>query len=133
MALSYEKAKELKDNGFSQDNIGERWYADGCENCICNNPESQIKYPEIRGIAIEALGKYIIKIPTLEELIEACGEEFEKLELCSCMPSPHDHACVWDARPKNGRIDGEPADKWDGRGDTPSEAVANLWLALNKK
>lgn len=72
-------------------------------------------------------------LPTLTELIEACGEEFGTLELCSCMPAPHDHACIWDARPKDDRIAGEYVDKWTGRGDTPEEAVANLWLALNSR
>lgn len=57
--------------------------------------------------------------PTLEELIEACGEDFQKLETIV-------------------------GDKWQGvggagirdievEGNTPSEAVARLWLALNKK
>lgn len=71
--------------------------------------------------------------PTLEELIEACGEGFGKLELCSCMLAPHDHAAIWDARPKDENINGEHADKWAGRGENPKETVANLYIALHAK
>ena len=56
--------------------------------------------------------------PSLSELIEACGLKFGSLNR---------YGDVWDAEP--------PADDithgaWSG--DTPEEAVARLWLALNK-
>jgi len=55
--------------------------------------------------------------PTLSELIEACGEKFYQLT---------DMGIGWTA------IDN--VERWHrGDGKTPEEAVARLWLALNKK
>jgi hypothetical protein len=61
-------------------------------------------------------------VPTLSELIEACGEMFGSL-----VKSTHFGATMWLAHSRNAR----PA-KTEG-GSTPEEAVARLWLALNKK
>jgi len=55
--------------------------------------------------------------PTLSELIEACGESFYNLVKQQ----------VWVARAYN-----EIEDEYVGTGNTPEEAVAELWLALNK-
>lgn len=67
-------------------------------------------------------GRYLnngeVYVPTLEELIEACGDGFQTLE----------------------RYKGVP-DRWQANtlkqksflGATPVEAVAKLWLALNPK
>jgi len=60
--------------------------------------------------------------PTLSELIEACGDRMMNLE-----------------RVIDGGIDGKERLWWAGDknnsngGETPEEAVANLWLAINKK
>lgn len=64
--------------------------------------------------------------PSLSELIVACGDRFYSLNLCS-----------------TGKEGGNPAPmEWvahtmpmsaGGHGETPEEAVARLWLALNKK
>lgn len=55
--------------------------------------------------------------PTLSELIEACGDAFLQLyRVCDG---------VWGA--SAGGLDGPE------KGNTSKEAVANLWLALNKK
>ena len=58
--------------------------------------------------------------PSLSELIEACGDLSFKLEWGS-------NEKVWYAHGSIGR-GGE-----DTKGETPEEAVANLWLELNKK
>lgn len=55
--------------------------------------------------------------PTLEELIKACGDAFYRLDR-----TPIGTWCAFGAE----MID-------DGAGDTPTEAVARLWLALNLK
>lgn len=57
--------------------------------------------------------------PTLSELIEACGEQFLSLE-----KNP-------DGWLASSEEDGNMPVGIDGA--TPEEAVANLWLALNKK
>lgn len=54
--------------------------------------------------------------PSLSELIAACGV-FDALICTNRKPN-------WTATDGNGH---------DGEGDTPEEAVARLWLALNKK
>jgi hypothetical protein len=88
--LSYQTAVKLKEAGFPQDYT----------NAPIGEPVSDYVYS-----------------PTLEELIEACGDELYDLQ----MKSPN----YWIA---TGNQDGE----WkEGFGSTPSEAVANLWLALN--
>ena len=55
-------------------------------------------------------------IPTLEELIEACGEEFDFL-----------------ANNRNGTWQASGSGVKDCVGDIPIEVVANLWLALKVK
>jgi hypothetical protein len=98
--MLYELAKELKDAGFPQK---EGKYATSWEP-----PDSAY-------------------LPTLEELIEACGERFNVLR------SVHNHQgniIEWVASAESG---------FDRKAEklvvhpTPTEAVARLWLALNKK
>lgn len=55
-----------------------------------------------------------VYIPTLEQLIEACNSSFFELSKLSDGWVASDHYEV-------------------GKGSTPSEAVANLWLAINKE
>lgn len=64
----------------------------------------------------------LVYSPTLSELIEACGEEFN-------------FVC---RNPKTGKWGSEPVTfqgfdnlRWSGF-NSPEEAVANLWIALNK-
>ncbi len=61
-----------------------------------------------------------IYLPTLEELIEACGDEF--LHLTRCTLPQGEWSC-----------DSTLEDLEVVYGSTPSEAVARLYLALNKK
>lgn len=77
------------------------------------------------------------RVPTLSELIEACGDSFRHLTLHHLSPKKphfmekHGEDMVWSAhscahfvsKKHKGRVH---------RGQTPEEAVANLWLALNK-
>lgn len=62
-----------------------------------------------------------VKYPTLSELIEACGVEFE----LHCYPSTKYDGKYFVVE-RLGEDDME-------RQNTPEKAVANLWLALNKK
>lgn len=55
-------------------------------------------------------------LPTLEELIQACGESFGSLY-----------------QSDNGWIADKGIHQLKQDASTPSEAVAKLWLALNKK
>lgn len=61
---------------------------------------------------------FFIRKPTLSELIEACGDKF------------HELVREWDGQ-FTCRTD--YMDMQGTYGSTPEEAVANLWLKLNKK
>lgn len=107
--ITYELAKQLKDSGF---------------------PDNSKFYTERPDMGIDSDGKfrdfapYDCYVPTLSELIEACGD-----------------IILW----KNGEF--WEADIFNGEGEiyiddyfdtsqeykTPEEAVAKLWLELNKK
>ena len=103
--MNYELAKELKEAGFPQDLNNGYYLTD-----LGITPYSPTQLIDPSKAAY---------IPTLEELIEACGDEFALLEFgtrqagwCAQSSIANDHV---------------------GFGKTPTEAVARLWLALNKK
>ena len=116
--LSYEKCKELKDAGFSQgDFLGNHFYTYNSQD------RGKIKMVGFEVKGQDEVNKKDIKIPTLSELIEACGDKFDRLEQQFV------------------NLDGEDEISWAAcydkvllveRGKTPEEAVANLWLELNK-
>ena len=94
--MTYETAKKLKDAGFKQTGI-----------------HSPLTYSRKEGEPY---------YPYLNELIEACGDEFDALFKC------RDNGVNiitdgWIA------VDKDNTRAW---GNTPEEAVAELWLALNK-
>jgi hypothetical protein len=60
--------------------------------------------------------------PTLSELIEACGDKFNNL-----YKSPSG----WEAKGRQEKYDDPISDQMICGGQTPEEAVARLWLALN--
>lgn len=110
--MSYDLAKELKEAGFPQ--IGK--------------PYSVVA--DLRGDALTLDGKENVCIPTLSELIEACGKDLpfernglaytfslnyegEKKKWCACFDGLYG---AYDLK----------------YGSTPEEAVARLWLALDK-
>lgn len=100
--MDYGLAKKLKDAGFPQ----------GGESVL-------------RVLKFE--GKIKVYIPTLSELIEACGDRLHVLwqdrDSNSWEASEQwDHACQW-----------HDDDYAQGEGSTPEEAVAGLWLEINKK
>ena len=93
--MDNELAKELKEAGFPQ--------------AIHYNSGGVADYLET-----DANGKtHIVSVPTLEELVEACGVDFQSVARFSYAP--------FLAR---GRQIMQTA------GQTPTEAVARLWLAL---
>lgn len=115
--MNYELAKKLQDAGFPQNwSAGKAFYDD----------QKQLMEPILRTPATLTEFTHGTSIPTLEELIEACSGRCEEI-------SNHKHsgeklwaACAY------------PCEEcgWEGlfieRGATPTEAVARLWLALNK-
>ena len=98
--MTYELASKLKNAGFP--------------NVVLNNGMSSdgetVKYTHIT--------------PTLSELIEACGEDFDNLTKGRFIKKG------WMC---NYAHDDQANEDWNSEGSTPEEAVANLWLELNKE
>ena len=106
--MNYELAKELKDAGFPQSGqFGFSRKRDGSP--VYNGPAYLINDEDW------------VVAPTLEELIEACGDGFLSLSRWQSGNSWHWY-CNDD---ETGAVASE--------GTTPAEAVARLYLALNKK
>lgn len=109
--MTYELVKKLKNAGFPQNN-GIAIVSDGTK--------FEIEKTDI-------LMKDMCYVPTLSELIEACGGKLSSLD---CVPIINTSAKSNDI--KGGYeavLVGEQFFTW---GSTPEEAVALLWLELNK-
>jgi hypothetical protein len=139
MAISYELAKQLKDQGFDQRDYlleleaGNKGYSiDGGYHLVMDEPElveqlgsENCKKRKAYCYKIEYLqseeGKNnTVYIPTLSELIEACGDGFSSLE---------NGGDDWGAYSTLITFWNDPV----GYGKTPEEAVARLYIALNQK
>lgn len=108
--LSYELCKRLKDAGFPQKfDIGRIFFS-----------YSGAKFGNV-GNLLDGSDK--ICIPTLEELIEACGNKFGQLFRISNLEG---ETQFWQAFASDIRI-------FTSHCKTPKEAVAELWLKLNEK
>ena len=119
--IIYEIALKPKEAGFPQKRSISWVCTDTCdyycEKCGATI-KNQTKTPE------EFADGYhkdcsMVDIPNLSELIEACGDN---------LYSMYRHRNEWQAHSNS--------DQWDtiiSHGSTPEEAVANLWLELNKK
>lgn len=101
--MNYELAKQLKDAGFPQNPDNHELHTPDCEGW--DGPSNCTK--ETRAV-----------VPTLEELLAACRKP---TTLISIEEMAGDGWCA--------RAIGR--DSYTA--PTPTEAVANLWLALNKK
>lgn len=105
--ISYELAKELKDAGFPfiQKKMLTRRY-----DKVHAPPKGEMLSAEYE------------LVPPLEELIGACGDDFQMLV-------QRNEGQCW------GAVAGRksPRGYFDERGSTPTEAIARLYLALNKK
>lgn len=102
--MKYELAKRLKDAGFPQD------YSEGILNGNFAFKKDKMAYA-----------------PTLKELIMACGEKYNGYEFVLTYSIDG-----WFCNYFDDNFDGMSELK-NGKGKTPEEAVANLWLALNEK
>lgn len=101
--MNYELAKQLEAAGFKQ--YGDNRAVDGAKIMI-GHPDYTAEY----------------YVPTLEELVEECGDGF-----VSVVGRNRKH---WLASLSS--VDGTTLIQI-GFGDSPTEAVAKLWLALNKQ
>ncbi len=99
--MNYETAKKLKDAGFPQQG-----------SATCTHPLGHTEE------SLQEIGEDVV-IPTLSELIEACGEGFSSLSYWDSK--------YWQATGKGVGMVGYTS------ASTPEIAIANLWLELNKK
>lgn len=77
-------------------------------------------------ISVFNVDDVIYATPTLSELIEACGEDLKQIDrILQWKEKPDWFALSHSINPDSRRDIGE-------FGKTPEEAVARLWLALNK-
>jgi hypothetical protein len=114
--MNYELAKALKDAGFPQKERGFIYLEK-----LNQFDKPYIKYFYSRNTKLNALPdpyKWVYA-PSLSELIEACTYEFWNFYLEMSMEVLGN---IWTARTKDTR----------GQGSTPEEAVAKLYLELNK-
>jgi len=111
--VDYNLAKKLKDAGFSQQPLKViSWYVTG---------NSAARYRTVTFTPSEGE----VKIPSLSELIEACGrlnEKADRLVVCEGDDWMAGFS-TWHGI--------EQENDWQ-KGKTPEEAVAKLWLAINK-
>ncbi len=110
--MNYELAKKLKDAGFPQRlSVGTFYFSDldGENLCLIKDGNDFPRDYNYRCI-----------VPTLSELIEACGDKFYSLVK---------RGENWFAQRSNsyGKLIA------DSLGKTPEEAVTNLFIALNTK
>lgn len=112
--ITYELAKKLKDAGFLQKDRGDFVSPPDIE--IINSPLA-------------------IYVPTLSELIEACGDRFESLERWLPQDKMPWRVFMSDEAFKEYSIEYPCVKECCGYtiGDSPEEAVTNLWLKLNEK
>lgn len=121
--MNYELAKQLKDAGFPQSGKGERLWAFPSKQLLKDNDGLVQKIVEEKGESIY--------VPTLEELIEGCGEivlwqigeTFYAVKLTNEMK-------------EQGMVDESYLDFSNEpvfEGKTPKIAVAKLYLELHKK
>lgn len=108
--MTYKLVKKLKDSGWPQLPEENGSYYALPIGCTYLKPTW---YEELLQKEVPA------KIPTLSELIEACGEDFVSLEK---------RASCWEAEAKYMCCESHGKGRKFADGNTPEEAVANLWL-----
>lgn len=118
--MNYELAKELKDAEFPQ--YGDGYFAREHGDAQLRSMGRAYVSSDCPNALQTALNtsEEVVFFPTLSELIEACGERFGSVGKNSLDVNDY----VWEAWDNDCYVD---------FGDTPEEAVARLWLALNKK
>lgn len=112
--MNYELAKKLKDAGYK---LKVKMYR------AVKKDNTLMTMGDITGNEKE--GEDYIFFPEVHELIEECGDKFEYLNRVN--------GGSWVAGTKDSPREETLGDSNYVSGKTPEEAVANLWLELNKK
>lgn len=129
--MNYELAKELKDAGFRQDGVFFHW------TLTKKGLILRYKLTKKQRHQMELLGIDVVAAPTLVELIRECGDNFAGM---LHKPAMGDSPASCKVFSKFYLILPEPARCYQSflngvvvSRPTPEEAVAKLWLELNKK
>ncbi len=121
--MTYELALQLRDAGFPQKfgktkaNYGKLVYIFGLKGLRIRPRPTEKQYNQMVLVGLE-----VVCLPSLEELIEALGK-YKGFHL------ENEDNGEWFAVCRFGEF---PDVDWQ-KGSTPEKAVANLWLAINKK
>lgn len=122
--ITYELAKELKEAGFPQDKPTAIYDSEGDLYTVGEVDVSSVTpgtfYTQGCGCCSDDVFMDV-RVPNLGELIEACGDGFAGLIR---------RGNKWDAGEGSDVI---PTSEVQCRYSSPEEAVAKLWLKLNKK
>jgi len=130
--MTYELARKLKDAGFPQtQDCGCRVCHDGEIGTLNHHryipPEIDVRFPTLSEL-IDACGRNLVSLHQIPTIIPK-GNEFDDL-LCPYNKNfLKDNRWFWSAKWHTGNAENIIVNVVDG--DTPEEAVANLWLKLN--
>lgn len=135
--MDYEDCKELRDAGFPQgiydpSRDGEHYMYRETDDIPENNRTMWARY--YKQEFLESRLDELVLVPTLSELIEACGDSFESLEYVK-KGTEHVSNTEWlerDGRWLSVASDSDGTTIEDKSGNTPEQAVKNLWIALKK-
>ena len=119
--MDYKLALKLKEVGFPQKLVfGDKFYYQEGQDGLWDDLKQDIISTNAMKEEWLKLNPRMVKIPTLSELIEACGLAFFSL-------TAEESQTIWRARAITGDVDtGEPI----GEGKTSEEAVAKLYIKL---
>lgn len=118
--MTYELALQLKNVGFRQG--GDGYFRLPMAASTPPTYEAKIEDIEASNVKEEDIIN-LAYVPTLSELIEACGERFEAV---AKNHAPNSGGWAATRKDKVGQL-------YYSTGTTPDEAVARLWLELNTK
>ncbi len=131
--LSYDLAKKLKEAGFPQgyyeSEKNEYYFREGKLIIQGGIHLRKIGYSELFKQVIE-YEKELTLVPTLSELIDACGDDFlgvNRTQGCAV-----EEFNKWEAIEKVWCCNEHGESRKYGYGANPEESVANLWLELHK-
>ncbi len=124
--MNYELAKELKEAGFPQKfQIGDWHYLDDVKMCVVAD--------DVQDFLDNLDLNLVFKIPTLSELIKACGGKSS----CGRFHLAYGVGDKWIAslcgKEEITDVVNEMIANLIEEGSIPEEAVGKLWLSLNKK
>lgn len=116
--LDYSLCVKLKEAGFEHGKSG------NCYGVHLNPLSGKVEiWEECNEFNTDIDYDSFVYIPTLSELIEACGDGFYAMDR-----RVNDGEIEWRCNPDDHPTMGGPADSY---GKTPEEAVCRLWICLN--